>query len=84
MSFGLSGGFWPTSFPLFQASHLLTVSMIGVLCSDYAGMVAVEAGGLRGVSTLCGIRGTTAGYRVEQPFLTTDHRQVLSLILSST
>ena len=34
MSFGLSGGFWPTSYPLFQASRLLTVSISYSLVID--------------------------------------------------
>ncbi len=34
MSFGLTGGFLPTSFPLFQASRLLMASLTDSLLVD--------------------------------------------------
>ena len=34
MSFGLRGGFWPTSLPLFQAPHFSIASITGSLVVD--------------------------------------------------
>lgn len=34
MSFGLRGGFWPTSVPLFQALHFSIASITGFLVVD--------------------------------------------------
>src|SRR5574343_1793769 len=48
MSLGLSGGFWPTSFPLFQASRLLMVSIFDSLVFDRSHMFCLHENGCCG------------------------------------
>lgn len=48
MSLGLSGGFWPTSFPLFQASRLLMISIFDSLAVDRSHMFGLWGNGCCG------------------------------------